>query len=389
MRGARARRPAARHASPASAAAPWRQQGLVSLFPIDDLAIIGICRDPGAACRLILRRIRETARRRRRRAARRAGHHRQPRFHPSGGAPRARGARRRSRSSTMSRRRSGPGGRAGRAPMRALCRSRAGDPAVRAGGASAARRPALHLCRPSAGRAARRCCAPMRDEAGAGAMPIRRWCWSCRAAGASEIRRLLGGLRRRDRGGGASGRRRSSSCCRRCRISSTRSRRRPPAGRCAPRIVVERGGEMGRVPPRARGARGIRHGHARTRACRRADGARLSSRAARRDRSPRAGASARRHASILANLVLGENDRAGIAAAGLHRRKGSPTRSCRCSPIRRSGGARSRRFARLDAIMERRRRQCRARAPRGRSCSPRGRPQRPRDFTARAARGSC
>ena len=51
-----------------------------------------------------------------RRATGRAGDHRQPGFHPSGGAPRARPRAVAFRSSIMSRLRSGPGGRAGRAP---------------------------------------------------------------------------------------------------------------------------------------------------------------------------------------------------------------------------------------------------------------------------------
>ena len=108
-------------------------------------------RHPGAAAADLAAHPRNRGRRCRG-AARRAGHHRQPGFHPSGGAPRAR-----PRAVDSDRRLClafglglavRPGARHAR-----LCRLRAGDPAVRAGGAPAPRRAALHLCRPSAGRA--------------------------------------------------------------------------------------------------------------------------------------------------------------------------------------------------------------------------------------------
>ena len=72
-----------------------------------------------------------------------------------------------------------------------LCRSRAGDPAVRAGGApraSAARPASMSAIRWSSALADLR--PDARGGASAGA-PIRRSCWCCRAAARSEIRRLL------------------------------------------------------------------------------------------------------------------------------------------------------------------------------------------------------
>ena len=113
-------------------------------------------------------------------ATRRAGDHRQPGFHPPRGAPRAR-----PRAVDSDRRLClafglglavRPGARHAR-----LCRLRARDPAVRAGGAPAPRRAALRLCGPPTGRAPGR--SPPRGARGrAPARSSRRWCWSCPAA---------------------------------------------------------------------------------------------------------------------------------------------------------------------------------------------------------------
>ena len=60
-------------------------------------------------------------------------------------------------------------------------RPRAGAVAVRAGGDAAVGRAAVHLRRPSAERTGRRACGLM-PRRRAGAWPIRRCCWCCRAA---------------------------------------------------------------------------------------------------------------------------------------------------------------------------------------------------------------
>ena len=94
------------------------REGLVSLFPIEQLSIMGFAAVVEAAAD-------DPAAHPRNRdggdagIARRARHHRQPRFHPSRGAPRARAAIPRSRSSTTSRPRSGPGGPGRARAMRA------------------------------------------------------------------------------------------------------------------------------------------------------------------------------------------------------------------------------------------------------------------------------
>ena len=66
-------------------------EGLKSLFPISDIAVMGIL-PVMAKLPTLIARIRQTAAGDRRRHARRARHHRQPRLHPSRRAPRARGA---------------------------------------------------------------------------------------------------------------------------------------------------------------------------------------------------------------------------------------------------------------------------------------------------------
>ena len=135
------------------------REGLASLFPIEELSIMGLAAVVKQLPK-ILRLIRETADAVTAGRARHSRDHRQSRFHPSGGA-----ARPRPRSLDPDRRlrlalglgvAAGPGARDA-----ALCRSRAGAAAVRAGGVSQAARAALQLCRPSPDRADRHAAARM------------------------------------------------------------------------------------------------------------------------------------------------------------------------------------------------------------------------------------
>ena len=86
-----------------------------------------------------------------RRAARRPRHHRQPRLHPSGRPPGARGAAELADRRLCQSQRLGLAARPRQGDAR-LCRLRAGAAAIRAGRLSAVRRAALRLCRPSADR---------------------------------------------------------------------------------------------------------------------------------------------------------------------------------------------------------------------------------------------
>ena len=195
------------------------EQGLESLVPIADLAVNGFAGDPGAAADHPAASANGEPRRHRR-ATRRARHHRQSRFHPPGGAARARGG-------TLDpdhrlRLADGVGVATGTGESdAALCRPRAG--------AACRSSPRLHqrlggppctyvghplieqlaTLRPDRDEAARREARPAARARAAGE-PSRR--------GAAAHRRV----RRGDGGGGARGRRRSSSCCRRSRIFSTR-----------------------------------------------------------------------------------------------------------------------------------------------------------------------
>ena len=174
-------------------------EGVPSLFPLGDLAIIGfaaIASQPAENPRPH----RRNRARGRCRQARCAGHHRQSGIHPS---RRAQGARPRARN--PDRRLCLPVGLGVAAGPRArharLCRSCAGAAAVRTGGDATAGRPALHVRRPSAERAGRRLAAECRGGAPA---PVR----SAAAAGAAGQPRRRnpphgGGVRR---GGGAAGR---------------------------------------------------------------------------------------------------------------------------------------------------------------------------------------
>ena len=191
---------------------------------------------------------------------------------------------------------------------------------------------------------------PERRGGARGAWPIRRWCWCCRAAARGEIRRLAACSARRwrwwrERVGAARGRAADGAASRR-RGARGDSRL---AGAAAHRDRA--GGERSGVPPGARGARHVRHGrrsNSRLPACRWSPP--ISVAAVRGADRPPAGQ--RRQASILANLVLGENVGAGAAAAGLH---AGAARRRRCVPLLADTPERRRQieaFARLDAIME-------------------------------------
>ena len=159
------------------------REGLASLFPIEELSIMGFA----AVVKqlpMILRRIRETADGGDAGVARRARHHRQPRFHPSRGAARP---RQRSRDPDRQLRLAlglGLAARPGARDVR-LCRSRAGAAAVRARGIPQAARPALQLCRSSPDRADREPAARSPTSRSA-ATRRRRSCWCCREAAAAR-----------------------------------------------------------------------------------------------------------------------------------------------------------------------------------------------------------
>ena len=165
-----------------------------------------------------------------------AGHHRQSRFHPPGGAARARsGALDPDHRLRLADRMGVAAGAGGRdAP---LCRPRAGAAAVRARGAprgSADRHAPIvgHPCR-----AARDAAARSRRSGAAGGRPAAR----ARAAGepprrdAAAHRRFGAAMAAVARDGSA----RSRSCCRRSRIFSTRSGGRNRGWPTPPRIVVD------------------------------------------------------------------------------------------------------------------------------------------------------
>ena len=277
--------------------------------------------------------------RRGRRQARRAGHHRQPGFHASRRAPRARGARRTFRSSTMRRPRSGPGGRGARArcaryvdevlailPFEPAAFARLGGPPCTYVGHPLAER--IGGLRPNAG------------EAGAGA-PIRRWCWCCRAAARAKSagsRRFSATAiaqwprtRRAVRAGAAD----AAAHCRAGRAP------RPRDWPVRPRIVIEpaekhaafraaraalaASGTVDARTARSRGVpmvaayRGAAHGKAAL--------FRLLATAS----TP----------SILANLVLGENVVPEYLQRDCTPERPARRRSFRCSATRRSGGASS------------------------------------------------
>ena len=170
--------------------------GICSPFAIDELSIIGLTAIPQRLPK-IFRRIRETAQRNRGRTARRACHHRQSGFHPPGGAPGATpgavDSDHRLRLAVGLGLAVRPGARHAR-----LCRSCAGDPAVRACYPCRAGRTALQLCWPSADRAHRRAAAERRGGAASAGRSAAR-CWPCRAAARAKSAALPAFSARRSR----------------------------------------------------------------------------------------------------------------------------------------------------------------------------------------------
>ena len=225
-------------------------QGLASLYPLGDLAIIGFAAIP-ARLPTIVKRIRADRRRGDRRAAGRAGDHRQSRFHPPGGAPRART-------------------RAAH-PDRRLCLSlglglaagpRQGHARLRRSGAGAAAVRARRRCAGSTGRrrpmSVIRCWSrldALRPNAGGGGAPAGRPAAVAGAAGQPFGRNQAhggdlrgggrrGGRARRPAGGGGAGGARGSP--RRCAARS-------PPGRCRPAWSPT--GPRSRPPSARRGRR--------------------------------------------------------------------------------------------------------------------------------------
>ena len=246
-------------------------EGLVSLFPIEELSIVGLA--------AVLRQVPEAVAVDR--ADRGCGHgrirrysrdHRQSGFYPSrcptGSRPRSVDPDRRLRLAVGM-------GVAARACARdaQLCRSCAGAAAVRTGGLSQAQRAALQLCRPPADRAGRPAAAERgraeqaagaaADFAGAAGQPPQR-----DRASSGDLRRCAGppaGARRELRAGAS---------------DHAASRERGARGRHAlddrPAHRDRRSGEARRISHRLWRARQVRHGDAGTGACGSADGHRLS-----------------------------------------------------------------------------------------------------------------
>ena len=191
-----------------------------------------------------------------------AGHHRQPRFHPPGGAAGACGGAVDPDHRLCVPDRMGVAAGSGRCHA-ALCRSRARGAAVRAGRAPPPRRPAMHLCRPSPRRAGRDAAPRSAGSRATQCRPAR----GPRPAGEPPRRDQAPhrGFRRGDGCGAGTHRRRRDRVA-----DGPPPRRRGEAGE--PRVAgaaADRrrsGGEMGRLPPGAGGARSLRDGHARTRA---------------------------------------------------------------------------------------------------------------------------
>ena len=324
-------------AFPASAARKWRREGVASLFPLGDLAIIGFAVDPAQAADNPAAHPRDR-RRGDRRQARRAGDHRQPRLHPSRGAPRARRARRISRSSIMSRP-SVWAWRPGRAsamrayvdhvlallPFEPAAHARLGGP------------PCTYVGHPLAEQIERAAAGCRRRRARRLADPPLLLVLPGSRAG--EIRRMAA-IFGEAVGAWPSAPARWRWWCRRCR-SSPRRCAAAVAGWPVPAARRDRPEPRNRRPSgMARAALDqIGHLDAGTCARRRADGRGLQGLAARGDWS-RAPADQGPHASILANLVLGEN-----VVPEFLQRDCTAEQACRrlaaaARPIRRSAAAR-------------------------------------------------
>ena len=311
------------------------REGLASLFPIEELSIVGlaavveaVAEDPAA----------DPANRRRGDGslARYSRDHRQPRFYPSGGATRSR-----PRSVDPDRRlRLAVGlGVAARPGARdaPLCRSCAGAAAVRAGGLSQAARSALQLCRPSPDRADRRAAAGCRRADSAGT-DRRRCFWCCREAAAAKSgitwrcsAKRWAGCRRRAW--------RSSWSFRPCRICRKRSREGVKGWPVQPRIVV--GEQEKRAAFRIAHAALAKSGTVTLELALagRADGRGLQGRSG-RGLDP----AARDHGAVgdPGQSRDRRKCRAGIPPAGLHARKSWRRRCAKCWRTRRCGGASSR-----------------------------------------------
>ena len=210
-------------------------------------------------------------------------HHRQPGFHPPGREARAPPRAATSRSSITSARRSGPGGPGAARKMRAYVDHLLALLPFEPEAHRTPRRPADDLCRPSPDRAARR------DPARARASAVRSGEGAGRARRSARQPPLRGGpadgaVRRRARAlvqAKALAAAAVTDPGRRASRGRDRRARRELAG--PSRSCVRRGREMGRLPRRACGARGLRHGDPGARPVGRPDGRRLPGLEARGD----------------------------------------------------------------------------------------------------------
>ena len=269
-------------------------------------------------------------RRGRRRAARMRSYYRQPRFHPSRCAPRARARAHRFPiidyvSPTVWAWRSGRA-RAMRAYVDCVLAILPFEPAAPTG-VSAAR---VRLCRPSVDRAAGRPAAgPHEAERRRAA---RRCCWSCPAAA-----RVKSGCCLRSFGEAIA---EPARRCRRDRVrvaddaasgSARRSRRRP-AGRVKPRIVTEPAEKWAAFAVLAR-RWPRRHCDARTGACWRPHGGRLSHSPWLRKSSRVPAQIKQRLASVISPILCWRKYRTGVRCNMIARRSASPRRSSRYCPM--------------------------------------------------------
>ena len=190
-----------------------------------------------------------------------AGRHRQPGLHALDRALRAHGRSARSRSSTTSRPRSGPGG-----PGRARSMRRYVDHVLallpfepdvhrRLGGP-----PCSYVGHPLIEEVAQ--AAPERRAKRRAAAPIRRSCWCCRAAAAARSGGSPAIFGAGDRPRSASASARSRWWCRPCRICSPQVTAATAAWPVRPRIVIEQAEKQAafRIARAALGQ--VRHRHA-------------------------------------------------------------------------------------------------------------------------------